>query len=127
MNGFYIRKRRSARQGPVYPAFPVAEVPTTAGTGSEVTPYAILTKNVLPDIVLTTVPGAAAQGAFSHLEKKTKQSISHHIFPALALVDVSYLQTASRSGCIHTAVDTLAHLDRKPFEYQYYELQPYLQ
>lgn len=74
------------------------------------TPYAILTKNVLPDIVLTTVPGAAAQGAFSHLEKKTKQSISHHIFPALALVDVSYLQTASRSGCIYTAVDTLAHL-----------------
>lgn len=69
-----------------------------------------LPKNVLPDIVLTTVPGAAAQGAFSHLEKKTKQSISHHIFPALALVDVSYLQTASRSGCIHTAVDTLAHL-----------------
>ena len=103
-------KAQVSAQGPVYPAFPVAEVPTTAGTGSEVTPYAILTKNVLPDIVLTTVPGAAAQGAFSHLEKKTKQSISHHIFPALALVDVSYLQTASRSGCIHTAVDTLAHL-----------------
>lgn len=96
--------------GPVYPALPVAEVPTTAGTGSEVTPYAILTKNVLPDIVLTTVPEADAQAAFSHLEKKTKQSISHSVFPALALVDVSYLQTATRSGCVNTAVDTLAHL-----------------
>lgn len=94
----------------VNPAVPVAEVPTTAGTGSEVTPYAILTKNVLPEIVLTTAPGADARHDFPHLERKTKQSISHHIFPALALVDISYLQTASRNNCVNTAVDTLAHL-----------------
>ena len=25
-------------------------------------------------------------------------------------MDISYLQTSSRNGCIHTAVDTLAHL-----------------
>lgn len=67
---------------------PVAEVPTTAGTGSEVTPFAILTIH----------------------EKRTKQSISHRIFPALALVDASYLKTTGRSCLVNTAVDALAHL-----------------
>ncbi len=68
--------------------YPIAEVPTTSGTGSEVTPYAILTLH----------------------EKHTKQSISHEIYPAVALVDYTYLKTAKRSGFINTCVDTLAHL-----------------
>lgn len=70
------------------PALPVAAVPTTAGTGSEVTPYAILTLH----------------------KEKTKKSISHRIFPRLALADASYLKTGTPSGNINTAVDTLAHL-----------------
>lgn len=61
-------KVQTSADGPVREAFPVAEVPTTAGTGSEVTPYAILTKNVLPDIVLTTVPLEKDREAFAHLE-----------------------------------------------------------
>ncbi len=105
----FLYQKPSAGSG-VRPAAPVAEVPTTAGTGSEVTPYAILTRSVLPEIVLTTAPGADKSHTFPHLERRTKQSISHHIFPALALVDISYLQTASRNGCVYTAVDTLAHL-----------------
>ena len=67
---------------------PVVAIPTTAGTGSEVTPYAILTLHA----------------------EKTKRSISHHIFPKLALMDPTYLKTQSRSGLVSTAVDTLAHL-----------------
>ena len=69
-------------------ALPVIAVPTTCGTGSEVTPYAILTRD---DI-------------------QTKQSISHKIFPALALVDPKYLQTAAGSVLVNTAIDALGHL-----------------
>lgn len=70
------------------PCIPVVAVPTTAGTGSEVTPYAILTLH----------------------EQKTKRSISHKIFPVLALVDSTYLMTASRECLVCTAVDALSHL-----------------
>lgn len=69
-------------------SLPVVEIPTTCGTGSEVTPYAVLTRDDL----------------------QTKQSISHHIFPDLALVDPGYLKTASESVLTHTAIDTLGHL-----------------
>lgn len=69
-------------------ALPVVTVPTTAGTGSEVTPYAILTIH----------------------EKRTKKSISHKIYPIMALLDSKYLKTASRSCLVNTAIDALAHL-----------------
>ena len=68
--------------------FPVACVPTTCGTGSEVTPYAILTRH----------------------KHQTKKSISHKIYPALALLDAKYLKTMSRSGLVNTCVDALCHL-----------------
>jgi alcohol dehydrogenase class IV len=70
------------------PALPVVAIPTTAGTGSEATPYAILTIHT----------------------KKTKSSISHKIFPVLALVDYSYLETVPFSILVNTAIDTLGHL-----------------
>ncbi|MBQ8083107.1 MAG: iron-containing alcohol dehydrogenase, partial [Clostridia bacterium] len=52
--------------------YPVAAVPTTCGTGSEVTGVSVLTIH----------------------EKKTKSSIAYRIFPALALVDAKYLEHA---------------------------------
>ena len=67
--------------------YPVVCVPTTCGTGSEVTPYAILTRHA----------------------HKTKKSISHKIFPALALLDAKYLKTMGRTGLVNTCVDALAH------------------
>lgn len=70
------------------PHLPVACIPTTCGTGSEVTPYAILTRHA----------------------HRTKKSISHRIYPALALLDAKYLQTMSRTALVNTCVDALAHL-----------------
>ena len=67
---------------------PVVAIPTTAGTGSEATPYSILTIH----------------------KERTKRSISHRIFPVLALNDYSYLAFAKDELLINTAVDALSHL-----------------
>ncbi len=71
-----------------YPALPMIHVPTTAGTGSEVTPYAILTN-----------PG-----------RETKTSISaSSLFPRYALLDPAYLQQLPEHSLIHTVIDSLSH------------------
>ena len=69
-------------------ALPVAAVPTTCGTGSEVTGVSVLTD---PD-------------------RNLKKSIPHKIFPALSLVDGKYLQAAPASVLANTAFDALTHL-----------------
>lgn len=68
--------------------YPIAAVPTTSGTGSEVTPYAILTLH----------------------DSNTKKSMAHHVFADLALVDASYLKTSSYRGMVSCCVDALAHM-----------------
>ncbi|MFG6376749.1 MAG: iron-containing alcohol dehydrogenase [Lachnospiraceae bacterium] len=75
-------------QSNALPYLPIICIPTTCGTGSEVTPYSILTLH----------------------KQKTKKSISHKIFPTLALLDTKYLKTANRSCIVNTSVDALAHL-----------------
>jgi alcohol dehydrogenase len=68
-------------------ALPVVEVPTTCGTGSEATPYAILTRH----------------------DEQIKASLPHRIYPAYALVDGKYLVGARRDILVNTAVDALGH------------------
>jgi alcohol dehydrogenase class IV len=67
---------------------PVIAIPTTAGTGSEVTPYSILTYNKI----------------------KNKKSIaSESIFPVLAFLDPRYTETLSYTTTVNTAIDALSH------------------
>ncbi len=69
-------------------ALPLAEIPTTAGTGSETTPYAVLTYH----------------------REHTKRSISYRIFADLALADERYLAFAGPKVLVSTAVDALSHM-----------------
>lgn len=67
---------------------PVIAVPTTCGTGSEVTGVSVLTRH----------------------DRHTKASIAHRIYPKMALIDAGYLASAPMSVLCNTAVDALAHL-----------------
>jgi len=72
---------------PVEP-LPVLAIPTTAGTGSEVTPYSILTR---PDV-------------------ETKMSFGNdQTFPKVAFLDAKYTTSMNRDTTVNTAVDALSH------------------
>ncbi|MBU1169670.1 MAG: iron-containing alcohol dehydrogenase [Proteobacteria bacterium] len=67
---------------------PVLAVPTTAGTGSEVTPYSILTD----------------------VRDKTKKNLSHPgLFPRAAFLDAAYLGGLPYHVTVHTGLDALSH------------------
>jgi alcohol dehydrogenase class IV len=69
-------------------ALPTVAVPTTAGTGSEVTPYSILT--------------------YPKIQSKRNLS-SPLLYPALALVDPDYCATLPRHITVDTAMDAYSH------------------
>lgn len=69
-------------------ALPVIAVPTTAGTGSEVTQYAIFTNDAV----------------------QSKSSLSSPaLFPRIAFLDARYLLSLSRNTAVNTALDALSH------------------
>lgn len=67
---------------------PIVAIPTTAGTGSEVTPYCILTRSDL----------------------QTKVSFGNaDTFPALAFLDPRYTESQPLEVTVNTAVDAFSH------------------
>jgi len=68
---------------------PVSAVPTTAGTGSEANPYAIL-----------TLPGGTKKKTFKHIPGS---------YPRVAFVDPRYTYSLGEDYTVSTALDALAH------------------
>ena len=66
----------------------ISKIRWSAGTGSEVTGVSVLTRHDL----------------------QTKVSMTHKVFPTLALVDGTYILNAPRRILVNTAVDALSHL-----------------
>lgn len=67
---------------------PIIAIPTTAGTGSEVTPYSVLTRNNLQ-----------TKGSFG----------TQATFPAIAFLDPRYTESQPLSVTVNTAIDALSH------------------
>jgi alcohol dehydrogenase class IV len=79
-------------------ALPLALVPTTAGTGSETTPYAVLVDTTEADGKTPKSGGPAKRSLGSPL-----------IFPRFALLDANYMASLNRNITVNTAIDALSH------------------
>lgn len=69
-------------------SLPIIAVPTTAGTGTEVTQYAIVTDN----------------------KDKCKKNMGHSVFPKVAFLDPKYMKDMNFDITVSTAVDAFSHL-----------------
>lgn len=79
--------RREGEYGVIHPGVPVIAVPTTAGTGSEVTPYA----------------------SFTDQERMAKESLTHkYLYPRYALLDPQLTHSLSPKQTAISGMDALS-------------------
>jgi len=67
---------------------PLIAIPTTAGTGSEVTPFATI---------------------WDHTEKKKHSLTGNYVFPDVAILDASLTLTLGYEDTLYPALDTISH------------------
>ena len=77
---------------------PIAVIPTTAGTGSETTPYSVLVDTTETDGKTPKVSGPAKRSIGSPL-----------LFPKFAFLDAKYMKSLGRNTTVNTAIDALSH------------------
>ena len=77
---------------------PVVDVPTTAGTGSETTPYSVLVETTEADGMTPKSGGPAKRSIGSPL-----------LFPQFAFLDAKYTKSLNRDITVNTAIDALSH------------------
>lgn len=82
-----VNKENIFSQGPLA-HLPVIAVTTTAGTGSEVTPYSIVTVNA----------------------EKTKKNLGQQIYPKVAFLDSKYTYALPYDITVNTTIDAFTHL-----------------
>jgi alcohol dehydrogenase class IV len=84
---------------------PLAAVPTTAGTGSESTPYSVLVDTGSPDE--SRFPNRRAGDGQTFPKKRSVGSPL--IFPRTAFLDARYMIALNKTITVHTAIDALSH------------------
>ena len=112
-------------------ALTVAAVPTTAGTGSEVTPYAILTRIVMPKIELTTAAADCDNcfGDFHRSQSRRAGKTEHQppYFPRACIGGFYVSADCFQNRLYQHGGGYVSTSGGEPFKHERYALQPCLQ
>ena len=102
---------------PVFPTkttIQLVAIPTTSGTGSEVTPLAVLTANVDSKQILASIKeqetkNVTEPGSLTLLAKRKITLIDECLLPDVAIIDANLTKTLPKNITVDSAIDALTH------------------